>query len=614
MAMLIVTARAVAAPTIEKVEPPNWWVPDTLNPIQVLLTGTELQDATVTTASRGFKIETRYTSDNGHYLFVYLDIDKQVTPGRYRFQVTSGAGTGQFDFELNRPLKTDGRFRGFGPDDVIYLLMPDRFAHGGHPNESLPQTTAALDQSGDRRNGGYHGGDLCGVLDHLDYLKDLGVTAIWMTPIYRNSSSNCPGAYHGYSTIDYYDVEPHFGTMADFKELVDVAHQKGMKIIQDQVANHCGPRHSWVEDPPTKTWFNNLDSVPKLRNNFDIASLADPYARPSRREVPVRGWFAGILPDLNQDDPLVSDYEIQNALWWIGMTGIDGIRQDTYPYVDRRFWEKWQTAINRQYPDFVCVSEITADTPAVLSFFEGGTRRYGTDTKLRSELDFPLEHTLRNVFGAHQQPFTRLADILASDSLFLHPEMLVVFVGNHDQPRMLTVAQGDISKLIMAQTFVLTTRRTAHMYYGDEIAMGAGPGSGDASFRSNFPGGFPGDPLNAFRPEGRTGDAATVFNWTRALLHFRQDHPALRRGEMVNLLVSQDQYAYLRSSPEEYVLILLNRAGNTNAVELSVDDLAIPEGLHFKAFPRGSSDLVVTAGKLVINEPKEIEIYSAKRP
>jgi glycosidase len=431
-----------------------------------------------------------------------------------------------------------------------------------------------------------------------------------MTPVYRNSSSNVAGAYHGYSTVDFYDVEPHFGTMTEFKELVDAAHQMGLKVVQDQVANHCGPRHPWVADPPTQTWFNHLAVVPKPRNNFDIASLSDPYARPSRRESPLRGWFAGSLADLNQDDPLVSDYVIQNALWWIGMTGIDGVRQDTYPYVDRAFWEKWQTAIDREYPNLVCVGEITANTPAVLSFFEGGVRRHGIDTKLKSELDFPLEQATRRVFGTNG-PMTDLVNVLAQDSLYSRPEMLVTFVGNHDQPRMLNVAGGSISKLMMAQAFTLTTRRTVHLYYGDEIGM---VGGNDPDNRRDFPGGFAGSATNAFVPEGRTGDAAKVFNWTRSLLHFRQAHPALRRGEMVNLLVARDQYAYLRTSPEEYVLVLLNRAGSASPVELAVDDIALPEGLPFKSFPEGSPELVVTQGKLSINEPKEIEIYSAERP
>jgi glycosidase len=323
---------------------------------------------------------------------------------------------------------------------------------------------------------------------------------------------------------------------------------------------------------------------------------------------------------------LVSDYLIQNALWWIGMSGIDGIRQDTYPYVDRPFWQPWQSAIDEQYPNFVVTGEITAPAPAVLSFFQGGVRKFGVDTRLKSILDFPLESALRSVFG-QGQPMTALTDILAQDSLYLRPENLVVFAGNHDQPRFLTVAGGDISKLLMAETFVLTTRRIPHLYYGDEIAMGEGTDRTDRSIRADFPGGFPGDPVNAFLPEGRTGNAAVVFNFMRDLLHFRLDHPALRLGGLVELMVTKDQYAYLRSTrneyarkdqydrlkrpPEEYVLVILNRAGAAKPIELEVDDLHFAEGLRFKPFSPEPPDAVVTQGKLVISDPKEINIYWA---
>jgi neopullulanase len=595
----------IAAPKVEKVEPPNWWTPHTYNPVQILLTGSDLKGAAVTTTAKGFKIEVRAASDDGRYVFVYLTIGKEVRPGAYRFQLKSASGTGEFSFSLDRPLETKGRFQGFTPDDVIYLIMPDRFANGDPSNDSPPE----LGRPADRKSAGaYHGGDLRGIRDHLAYLKDLGVTGIWTTPVYKNSMAGA-GAYHGYSTVDFYDVEPRFGTMKDFRELVDAAHQMGIKVVQDQVANHSGPRHPFVANPPTKTWFNYLDRTPRPRNNFDIAGLADPYARPKRRELPLRGWFGGSLPDFNQEDPLAADYIIQNALWWIGMTGIDAIRQDTYPYVDRPFWEKWQTAIDRQYPGFVVVGEITAPNPATLSYFEGGARRNGVDTKLPTMLDFPLEGAVRNVFG-QGQPMTRLVEILAQDSLYRRPEMLVVFPGNHDQSRLLTVAKGDVSRLLMAEAFTLTTKRVVHLYYGDEVAM---QGGNDPDNRHDFPGGWPGDPVNAFTAEGRTGDAATVFNWTRDLLRFRQAHPALRSGGMVQLLVNQDQYAYIRSSPEEHVLVVLNRAGNAKPIQIDVDDLQLADGLRFKPLAAGLPEVVVAGGKVVIDQPREIQIYSAQR-
>ena len=606
-ALALFTLACGAAPRVERVEPPNWWAPYTYNPVQVLLTGSGLQSATVTSTSKAIKAEVRFVSADGRYLFVYLDIARNAAAGQYRFSVDSPAGSTAFAFPLDRPLDPRGRFQGFGPDDVIYLLMPDRFANGDPSNDSPPEFGRPADRNTVLA---YHGGDLRGVREHLGYLKDLGVTGIWMTPVYKNSNT-AASPYHGYHTVDFYDLEPRFGTMAEFRNLVDAAHAAGIKVVQDQVANHSGPQHPWVTHPPTKTWFNFLDRTPRPRNNFDIAGLADPYARPKRRELPLRGWFAGSLPDLNQDDPLVSDYLVENALWWIGMTGIDAIRQDTYPYVDRPFWQRWQAAITRQYPKLVVVGEITAPSPATLAFFQGGMSHGGIDTGLGSMLDFPLQRAIREVF-AQGQPMTKLTDVLAQDSLYLHPEMLVAFAGNHDGERFLTAAGGDTAKLRMAQTFLLTTKRTVHLYYGDEIAMGKGSDRTDRSIRADFPGGFPGDAVSAFTPEGRTGDAAVVFDWMRDLLHFRQAHPAIRRGRLVQLFATADQYAYLRSSAEEYVLVVFNRAGAAKPIEVELDDLAIPYGLRFRPFRQGP-ELTVAAGKLAIAQPRDIEIYWAAR-
>jgi neopullulanase len=606
--ILLSAVSAAAAPAITKVEPPNWWTPHTLNRLQVLLTGTDLAGAVVTTRSRGFKIEVRQISANGHYAFVYLDIAKDVQPGAHVFAVKTPSGTTEFTFRMERPLDPTGRFQGFSPDDAIYLMMPDRFANGDPANDNLPQYNSSVDRTNIR---GFHGGDLKGIRDHLGYLKDLGVTAIWVTPITKNSAAgqNAGNAYHGYSASDFYDVEPHYGTLKELKELIDATHAAGMKFVLDQVVNHSGNRIVWSGDWPDTTWVHYEDRDPKPRIRFDIAGLADPYARPSRREPPLQGWFTPAMPDLNQEDPLVADYLIQNGLWWIGISGVDAFRMDTFPYVDRPFWEKYQTAILKQYPQFVVTGEITAPNPVALSFFEGGATRRGVDTKLNSILDFPLEGAVRGVFG-EGQPLNKLTDLLAQDSLYLHPEMLVVFPGNHDQPRFLTAAKGDVAKLMMAEAFLLTTRRVVHLYYGDEIAM---QGGRDPDNRRDFPGGWPSDPLNAFTPQGRSGDAAKVFDWTRALLHYRQAHPALRRGSLTQLVADTDRYAYLRSSPEEDVLVILNRAGNEKPIELPVDDLPLTDGLRLTSWVPSSPDAMVVRGKIVIEHPADVQIYSAKR-
>lgn len=610
MVAAVVVSSVQATTTITKVEPPNWWVPYSRNPIQILLSGTELKDAQVTTAAPGFKIEVRRASENGQYLFLYVTIDQATKPGKYRFDVKTASGSSNFEFALNSPLDPKGRFQGFGPEDVIYLLMPDRFANGDPSNDTPPGTGAR--GGANRANGNsYHGGDLKGIRQRLQYLKDLGATGFWMTPVYKNTMPGGNGAYHGYSSGDFYDVEPRFGTMQEFKELVDAAHELGLKVVQDQVDNHSGPAHPFTANPPTPTWFNELERRPHTRNDYNIASLANPYARPSTRYPSLYGWFAGSLPDFNQHDELCSDYLIQNTLWWIEMTGIDAIRQDTYPYAFRSFWQKWQTAIDKQYPDLVVTGETTANTPAVLSYFQGGITHEGADTHLKSLLDFPLEYAIRDVFGKGQ-PMTKITDILAQDSLYFRPELLVAFIGNHDQDRFLTVAGGtDINKLYMAQAFLLTTKRTVHLYYGDELAMTGG--GGDANKRLDFPGGFPGDPVNAFTPEGRTGDAATVYNRTKDLLQFRKAHTAITRGSMMNLLVNDNQYAFIRSSPDEHIIVVLNRAGSEKPIELTqlIDDAKLSEGMRFKSYIGNDPELVVSNGKITISQPKDVGIYWA---
>ncbi len=596
-----------AAPVVEKVDPPNWWVGHTWNPIQVLLTGRDLKGAAVTSESSSLQVEVRRGSDDGRHLFVYVHIRSEARPGRYQFHLATSSGRTGFDLTLDPPIDRRGRFQGFGPGDVIYLLMADRFANGDPSNDSPPEFGQPADRSSPNA---YHGGDFRGIRGRLDYLKDLGVTGIWMLPSYRNSTRHASPA-HGYHTVDFYAVEPRFGTMQDFRDLVDSAHRLGIKVMQDQVANHCGPHHPWVEAPPTPTWFHDLSVLPRLRNNFDIAALADPYARPRRRSIPLRGWFAGHLPDFDQTDPLVSGYLIQNAIWWIGMSGIDGMRQDTYPYVDRPFWEKWKEAIDRQFPGFFVVGEITARTPAVLSFFEGGARRDGIDTKLDTMLDFPLHRAIRSVF-AQNGPLNELADVLAQDSLYRRPEWLVPFLGNHDGARFLAVAGGDISRLLMAQAFLLTTRGIPHLYYGDEIAMGKEDAGGRRSVRADFPGGFPGDPVDAFAPHGRTGDSAVVFQALRSLLHLRRSHPALRRGKLTHLLVEKDRYAYLRSAPEERVLVVLDRTP-AGPIDIEVDDIPLRDGLRFRSFPEGQHEVTVTGGRLRIIPSESIMIYVARQ-
>ena len=365
---------SAAPPSITKVEPPDWPAEAEATTLRVLLTGRNLAGARV---DAPFPTGRVTVSAAGTHLFLDLTLPAHAPPGSYSLRVDNGGGIAAARFAIVAPLPASGRFQGFSPDDVIYLLMPDRFANGDTTNDDPPVSRGMHDRTKSRY---YHGGDFRGIIDHLPYLKDLGVTAIWLTPIYDNVNhlnererydNQAITDYHGYGAVDFYAVEEHFGSLDEFRELVDRAHALGIKVIQDQVANHTGPYHPWVKDPPTPAWFHGTE-VQHLSNTWRTWTLLDPHASAAAQRSTLDGWFAGILPDLNQDDPEVTRYLIQNTLWWIGRTGIDGIRQDTVPYVPRRFWRDWSAAIHARYPAFKIVGEVFDSDPALPSFFQGG--------------------------------------------------------------------------------------------------------------------------------------------------------------------------------------------------------------------------------------------------
>src|ERR1700761_5122735 len=368
-------AMCAAGPTVTKVEPPNWWADHTINPIRLLIRGSELRGASVEGAARFTASDVR-VNEAGTYLLCDLNIPAGIKPGSYPITIRTPDGATTAPFRIEAPLPAQGRFQGFSPDDVIYLIMLDRFANGNMSNDDPAVSRGLFGRSNSHF---YHGGDFQGIIDHLPYLKSLGITAIWITPVYDNT--NEPNAlqktngkaiadYHGYGTVDYYGVEEHFGTMASLRNLVDAAHATGIKVIKDQAANHVGPYHPWAKDAPKATWFHGT-AADHLNETWQIWSLPDPHASSDMKRRVLDGWFANVLPDMNQEDPDVARYEIQNALWWIGMAGFDGIRQDTLPYVPKNFWRDWSLALKRQYPDLRAAGEVFDPDPVVPSFFQG---------------------------------------------------------------------------------------------------------------------------------------------------------------------------------------------------------------------------------------------------
>jgi glycosidase len=454
--------------------------------------------------------------------------------------------------------------------------MPDRFADGDRSNNDPQKSKGLYDRKKGRH---YHGGDLQGVIDKLPYLKSLGVTAIWTTPVYDNNDRPdtkevYPGVpettgYHGYGAVDMYAVDEHLGDMAKLRELVDKAHALGIKMIQDQVANHTGPYHVWASDPPTPTWWNGtLEN--HLSNNWQKWTAMNPRATYQTQKRNIDGWFIDILPDFNQNDPEVERYLIQNSLWWLEMNGFDAIRMDTLPHVPRTFWEKWGGAIKREYPNVNILGELFDSDAALISYFQSGRRGHdGVDTQIDTLYDFALFYPIRNAF-AQGKPIREVSQTFAKDWLYPNPNVLTTFLGVHDMPRFMNEPGATVEGLKFAQTLIMTSRGTPLLYYGDELAM---PGGGDPDNRRDFPGGFPGDPRNAFTVAGRTAEENDVWNHLAKLGALRASLIALRNGASFDLLEEELQMAYARVSNNQTVIVVFNNDTKPAGVRFDVSML-----------------------------------------
>lgn len=596
--------RAALAPEILKVEPPNWWAGHSVgavgNPLRVLIRGRNLHGAKIT-AKAGLSFSRININDAGTYLFADLTISKSLKPGKYSFTITGELGSVEAPFELSAALPRQGNFQGFNQDDVIYLIMPDRFANGDPANDNPAVSQGLFDRNKPRR---YHGGDLQGVINRLPYLKDLGVTAIWLNPIYDNNNQldtketdngEPSTGYHGYGAVDFYNVEEHFGDLAKLRELVEKAHALGLKIIQDQVANHCGPFHPWVKDAPTPTWFNGTEAS-HIDENWQTQLLRDPHVPAEWVKPVLDGWFVNLLPDLNQNDPEAARYIIQNTLWWLGATGMDAIRQDTLPYVPRKFWNQWMTAIKREYPNVNVVGETLDGSPAQVSFFQGGTKRWdGVDSKIDTEFDYPLFYAVRDSF-AKGQSTKRLAEILSQDHLYSNPDALVTLLGSHDVPRFMNEPGASVAGLKLAFTFLLTTRGTPQLYYGDEIAM---RGGNDPDNRRDFPGGWSGDAHNAFESTSRNAEEKDVFDYVKKLLRLRKELEPLRRGALLQLMLNEQTYGFARLTATKTVVVVLNNNAQAEAVEFGLPaELRLAEGAVLRNVLAAGPDVKVEGGKL----------------
>ena len=605
LALPLPVVAAAAPPEIVKVEPPSWWPGHSINPVRLLVRGKNLLGAEVTSAAAGLKTGPVKVNEAGTYLFVDVTIDPKAAPGPRAIGVRTAAGTATIPLEILEPLPRQGRFQGFSPDDAIYLLMPDRFANGDPGNDDPAVSKGLLDRTKGRY---YHGGDLRGVMDRLPYLKDLGVTAIWLNPWYDNVNhlneretydGQAITDYHGYGAVDFYAVEERLGDLATLREMVDRAHALGIKVIQDQVANHSGPYHPWVTDSPTPTWYYGTQAK-HLANTWQTWTLQDPHSPPEVQKATLEGWFIDILPDLDQDDPEVARYTIQNTLWWVGVSGLDGIRQDTLPYVHRRFWKEWMARDQEGVPGPPGGGGAVRRRPRarlVLPGRRGALRR----RRLRGRHPLRLPDVLQDPRRLREE---RLAAGRGDDARARPPvrdaSSLVTFLGLHDVPRFMNEPGAQVASLKSAFTFLATARGTPLVYYGDEIAL---PGGGDPDNRRDFPGGWKGDARNAFEAAGRTADEESVHAHVRALLRLRQETPALRRGKTVNLHVADRSWAYARVLDGRAVVVAINTDAAPVTLDLPASPAGLAEGTRLRDRVGALGEAAVEGGRLRLTLP-----------
>ena len=543
-------------PELERIEPANWWVGMKNSKLQLIVHGNRIADRSVTLEYPGVKLVEIHKADNPNYLFLDLEISSATVPGT--FSIVFGKKKSKsikYKYELKAREQSDLKFQGVNNKDFIYLIMPDRFANGDKTNDVI----SGMKETSLNRDSMYlrHGGDLQGIINNLDYLQELGVTALWLNPVLENDQPKA--SYHGYANTDNYKIDRRFGTNALYKELVDKLHQRGMKMVKDLVHNHMGSEHWLIKDLPAKNWVNQW---PKFtRTTYKDQTLFDPYAAKSDKIQMTDGWFDFHMPDMNQTNKFVQNYITQSHIWWIEYAGLDGFRLDTYAYNDAKYMADWAKLITAEYPKLTFFGETWVQGLSNQAYFtEGNTINQGFDTGLQSVTDFQalwgINEALNGKFGWNDG-VNKLYTTIASDFIYKDPTKLVVFLDNHDLARFYSVVGEDINKYKSGIAWLLTTRGIPQFYYGNEILM-KGFTNPDGLVRFDFKGGWPGDKENKFAASGRTEKENEAFNFVKKLANYRKNTPALQTGKLMQYVPENGVYVYFRYDSAKTVLIVMN--------------------------------------------------------
>lgn len=554
------------AQSFERVEPPFWWTQMENQELQLMIYGNELQGCQISIEREGLKLVAQHTLDNASYLFIDLLIANDAQAGTYPIKFESADGNIEIlNYELKARVPGSRNRMSFNSSDVLYLLTPDRFANGNLQNDEIDGLREGLNREAEY---GRHGGDLAGIRNNLQYIKDMGFTAIWLNPVLENDQGKW--SYHGYATTDYYKVDSRFGTNEDYVALCREASEMGMGIIMDIIVNHCGSEHWWMKDPPSNDWINSLGDG-YTETNHRKTTLVDPYVSKRDRDIMTRGWFVPAMPDLNQDNPFMATYLIQNTIWWIEYAGLYGIRQDTYSYPFRDFMTDWTCAIRNEYPNMNIVGEEWIENPSVIAYWqEDKINHDGYSSCLSSLMDFPMCFALHKSLReeeAWSEGLVRLYEILANDFVYAHPEKMVIFPDNHDMSRILTQLGEDRALTKMALVYILTMRGVPQIYYGTEILMSNQGTDSHGIIRSDFPGGWPGDTINAFTGEGMDAEKLDFQEWMRDILTWRKSSEVIHNGKLMHFEPEDGQYVYFRYDDNNCTMVAMNK----NSEEFTLD-------------------------------------------
>lgn len=569
----LAAAPAFAALAIDHVEPPNWWVGMRHSQLQLMVHGDHVGEARVEVHAAGVSLVSTTRTPNPNYLFVDLRIAADAKPQEVDLAFRRGSETTHRSYPLRARAPGSAERVGFGPQDAILNLMPDRFANGNPANDTLPGLSERADRAAPS---GRHGGDLQGMAEHLDYIAGMGYTMVWPTPLLENDAPAY--SYHGYAATDLYKIDPRFGSNEDYRHFVAAAKAHGVGVIQDIVLNHIGAGHWWMKDLPSPDWLTHEGRfVPT--EHFRTA-VSDPYASQADKANFTEGWFTEHMPDLNQKNPLVATYEIQNSLWWIEYAGLSGVRVDTYGYSDTAFLAEWSKQVMAEYPKLTLVGEEWSVNPVVVAYWlRGAWHRDGYVSAMPSMMDFPLHVVLRRALAAPESMTTGFSELyaaLVNDQLYPEPSKLVLFEGNHDVPRLFSAVHEDLGLWKMALVYVATMPRIPQFYYGTELLMTSPPERDDAATRRDFPGGWAGDTVNGFTGAGLSAQQKEAQAFLRTLLNWRKHEPAVQQGRLVHYTPDHGTYTWFRSTGDRVVMVVLNK----NDQPASLDVARFDEVLH----------------------------------